>query len=234
MRVLFSTDSETSPYAVRRGVRDTEGYSQQDASLCYRPMAVYTFGGSSNVPSGELINIVLASTYGMGRDLDDIDRSILYLLQQDARNTTTETMADKAGVSASTVRNRIDRLEADGIINGYHPEIDYEAANLPLQLTFVVSAPPKEITAHSEAIKAIQGVVDVREMLTGRRNIHVDVVGTNTSEITRITDAIHDTGVQIESSEMMRQRHVQPFNHFFLQGTDDMATDATGDDDGEE
>jgi DNA-binding Lrp family transcriptional regulator len=170
----------------------------------------------------------------MGRDLDDIDRSILYLLQQDARNTTTETMADKAGVSASTVRNRIDRLEADGIINGYHPEIDYEAANLPLQLTFVVSAPPKEITAHSEAIKAIQGVVDVREMLTGRRNIHVDVVGTNTSEITRITDAIHDTGVQIESSEMMRQRHVQPFNHFFLQGTDDMATDATGDDDGEE
>ena len=166
----------------------------------------------------------------MGRDLDDIDRSILYLLQRDARDTTAEEMADKTGVSASTVRNRIDRLEADGIIKGYHPEIDYEAANLPLQITFVVSAPPKEITAHSEAIRGIQGVVDVREMLTGRRNIHVDVVGTSTSEITRITDAIHDTGVQIESSEMMRQRHVQPFNHFFLQGTDVMDAPGTPED----
>ena len=161
----------------------------------------------------------------MSRDLDDIDRSILYLLQRDARNTTTEEMADRAGVSASTVRNRIAQLEADGIIKGYHPEIDYEAANLPLQLTFVVTAPPSEIEAHSEAIRDIQGIVDVREMLTGRRNIHVDVVGSTTSDITRITDAIHETGVQIESSEMMRRRYVQPFNHFFLQGHDDLPAD---------
>ncbi|RLM32968.1 Lrp/AsnC family transcriptional regulator [Haloarcula sp. Atlit-120R] len=158
----------------------------------------------------------------MGRDLDDIDRSILYLLQRDARNTTAQEIGDTAGVSASTVRNRIDQLEADGIIKGYHPEINYEEANLPLQVTFVISAPPTELKQYSEDIRAIQGVVDVREMLTGRRNIHIDVVGTSTSDITRITDAIHDIGVEIESSEMMRRRHVQPFNHFFLQGTEDM------------
>mgnify|MGYP000309584779 CR=1 FL=1 len=160
----------------------------------------------------------------MGRDLDDVDRSILYLLQRDARNTTAQEIGDTAGVSASTVRNRIERLEADGIIKGYHPEIDYEAANLPLQVTFVISAPPTELKQYSKDIRAIQGVIDVREMLTGRRNIHVDVVGTSTSDLTRITDAIHDLGVEIDSSEMMRRRHVQPFNHFFLQGTED--TDA--------
>jgi DNA-binding Lrp family transcriptional regulator len=160
----------------------------------------------------------------MGRDLDDVDRSILYLLQRDARTTTAQEIADSTGVSASTVRNRIDRLEADGIIKGYHPEIDYESANLPLQVTFVVSAPPTELEEHSRMIRGIQGIIDVREMLTGRRNLHVDVVGTSTTDLTRITDAIHDTGVQIESSEMMRRRHVQPFNHFFLQGTDEVAT----------
>ncbi|RLM88030.1 Lrp/AsnC family transcriptional regulator [Haloarcula sp. Atlit-7R] len=164
----------------------------------------------------------------MGRDLDDIDRSILYLLQRDARHTTAQEIGDTAGVSASTVRNRIDQLEADGIIKGYHPEINYEEANLPLQVTFVISAPPTELKQYSEDIRAIQGVVDVREMLTGRRNIHIDVVGTSTSDITRITDAIHDIGVEIESSEMMRRRHVQPFNHFFLQGTEDV--EARGDD----
>jgi DNA-binding Lrp family transcriptional regulator len=167
----------------------------------------------------------------MGRDLDDIDRSILYLLQRDARDTTAETMADKVGVSASTIRNRIDKLEADGIIKGYHPEIDYEAANLPLQITFIISAPPAELQEYSDQIREIQGVIDVREMLTGRRNIHVDVVGTSTREITRITDAIHDIGVEIESSEMLRRRHVQPFNHFFLQGAEEMdARDTPSDD----
>ncbi|SER21403.1 Lrp/AsnC family transcriptional regulator [Natrinema salaciae] len=164
----------------------------------------------------------------MGRDLDDVDRSILYLLQRDARNTTAEEIADTAGVSASTVRNRIDRLEADGIIKGYHPEIDYEAANLPLQMTFVVTVSPTELSPLSEKVRSIKGIIDVREMLTGRRNLHVDVVGTNTTDVTRITDSIHDLGLEIESSEMMRRRHVQPFNHFFLQGTGDV--DAHGDD----
>ena len=70
-------------------------------------------------------------------------------------------------------------------------------------------------------------------MLAGRRNIHVDVVGTSTSDITRITDAIHELGVEIESSEMMRRRHVQPFNHFFLQGTEDMEARADGSEDEE-
>ncbi|QLG62792.1 Lrp/AsnC family transcriptional regulator [Halorarum salinum] len=156
----------------------------------------------------------------MGRDLDEVDRSVLYLLQGDARNTTAQEIGDTAGVSASTVRNRIDQLEADGTIEGYHPEIDYEAANLPLQMTFVISASPANLPDISEQIRGIQGVIDVREMLTGRRNVHVDVVGTSTADITRMTDAIHDLGVEIESSEMMRRRHVQPFNHFFLQGTD--------------
>lgn len=86
----------------------------------------------------------------MGRDLDDVDRSILYLIQQNARNKTAQEIADQVGVSASTVRNRIDDLEADGIIRGYHPEIDYEAANLPLQVTFVVSVPPTGISEYSE------------------------------------------------------------------------------------
>ena len=169
----------------------------------------------------------------MGRELDDVDRSILYMLQRDARNSTAQDIADRAGVSASTVRNRIDQLEVDGIIQGYHPEINYEAADLPLQVTFIISSPPKKLEENSEKLRGVQGVIDVREMLTGRRNLHVDVVGTSTTDLTRITDSIHDLDVKIESSEMMRTRHVQPFNHFFLQGsegTSSQADDDEGDD----
>jgi len=157
----------------------------------------------------------------MGRDLDDIDRSVLYLLQKNARNTTAQEMADTIGVSASTVRNRINQLESDGIIKGYHPEINYEKANLPLKVTFIITVPPTEIGEYSERIRQTKGVIDIREMITGRRNLYVDVVATNSPELTQITDAMHSLGVEIESSELVRCRRVQPFNHFFLQGIKD-------------
>ena len=159
----------------------------------------------------------------MARDLDNIDRGILYMLQKDARNTTSSDIADKTGVSASTVRNRLDRLEGDGIIKGYHPEIDYEAANLPLRVMFIITAPPKQRSDIVNKLLDIQGVIDVREMITGNRNIQTEVVGRDTSDIVRITDAIHDFGVEVESSEIMKRRRVQPFNHFyFSEAVDDM------------
>ena len=159
----------------------------------------------------------------MARDLDNVDRGILYMLQEDARNTTSEDIADKTGVSASTIRNRLDRLEGDGIIEGYHPKIDYEAANLPLRVMFVITAPPKQRSDTVNKLLDVQGVIDIREMVTGRRNIQTEVVGRDTSDIVRITDAIHDLGVEVESSEIMKRQKVQPFNHlYFSEAVDDM------------
>mgnify|MGYP006301189935 FL=1 len=150
----------------------------------------------------------------MGRNLDDIDRKILSRLQRDARNSTAQEIADSVGVSASTVRNRIALLEADGVIRGYHPEIDYEEANIPLKMTFVLSVPPTEMADYSDRVRRIPGVIDLREMVTGRRNLYVDVVTGDSPALTRITDDIHDLGVEIESSELMRRRRVQPFDFF--------------------
>ena len=157
----------------------------------------------------------------MGRDLDEIDQRILSALQRDARNSTAQEIADEVDVSASTVRNRIALLESDGIIRGYYPEIDYEEANIPLKMTFVLSVPPTEMADYSERVRRIPGVVDLREMVTGRRNLYVDVVTADSPALTRITDEIHALGVEIDSSELMRRRRVQPFD-FFLEhkGTD--------------
>lgn len=152
----------------------------------------------------------------MAHDLDGVDRGILFLLQRDARNTTAQEIAEKVGVSASTVRNRIDALEAGGVIEGYVPAINYEAANFPLRVMFVVSAPATERSSFVDRLLGIRGVIAVREMITGHRNIHVEVIGTDTGDITRITDAIHELGVQIESSEIMKQSRTQPFDHFHM------------------
>lgn len=150
----------------------------------------------------------------MAPEMDNVDRGVLFMLQKEARHTTAQEIADKVGVSASTVRNRIENLEEEGVIKGYHPDIDYEAANLPLRALFVITAPPTERSESLENVLDIKGVVDIRETLTGRRNLYAEVVGTSTSDMVRITDAIHDMGLEIESSEILRQHRVQPFDHF--------------------
>ena len=158
-------------------------------------------------------------------ELDNVDRGILHELQVDARNTTAQEIADKTGVSPSTVRNRIEHLEEVGVIEGYHPKISYESASLPLQILFVCTAAPEERSAMVEQLLDVRGVVDVRETLTGRRNVYVEVVAENTGDMGRITDAIHELGVSIESSDILRQRRVQPFNHFQFEPPGDGQTE---------
>lgn len=148
------------------------------------------------------------------------------MLQVDARNVTAQEMADKTGVSASTVRNRIDRLEAEGVIEGYSLEIDYDAAKLPLQVLFVITAPPTERGDYVEKLLEIKGVVDVHETITAQQNLYVEVVGSDTSDITRMTEAVHDLGLEIERSDIVKQRRLQPFNHFhYHDGPDDADID---------
>ncbi|WP_157078538.1 Lrp/AsnC family transcriptional regulator, partial [Halalkalicoccus paucihalophilus] len=69
--------------------------------------------------------------------LDDVDREILYALQQDARKTTHEQISATVEVSQSTVRNRITALENAGVIKTYAPELDYERAGFPLRVQFI-------------------------------------------------------------------------------------------------
>ena len=50
--------------------------------------------------------------------MDDLDRRILSILRRDARTPYTE-IASRVGTSEGTVRNRVDRLTEDGIIERF-------------------------------------------------------------------------------------------------------------------
>ena len=55
--------------------------------------------------------------------MDDIDRKILNLLQENAR-ISLKTIAENTFLSSPAVSARIEKLERDGIIAGYHALID--------------------------------------------------------------------------------------------------------------
>lgn len=150
----------------------------------------------------------------MSDPLDDVDRGILHLLQKDARNNTTTEIAEEVGVSASTVGNRIQRLEDDGVIDGYDPDINYEQANLQLHLMFVCTAPVAEQAELADKALDVYGVINVREMLSGSRNVRVEAISQEFSEIEETTEELDKLGLEIETSEIIKQEHTRPFDHF--------------------
>ena len=55
--------------------------------------------------------------------MDNIDKKIINLLQDNARHPL-KFLASKVFLSSPAVSARIDKLEKDGIITGYHAEVD--------------------------------------------------------------------------------------------------------------
>lgn len=145
--------------------------------------------------------------------LDDIDRRILYYLRVDARNTTAPMIAQEVDVSAATIRNRIDQLEDRGIIQGYHAEIDYEVAEGKLMNVFLCNA-PTGIDDIVPRVLQVPGVVHVRSTMTGRENLHVQAIGTDTGDLTRIKRELVDLGLGIEDEGLVNGEYYRPYDQY--------------------
>lgn len=148
-------------------------------------------------------------------EIDETDRSILFLLQKENRmDTSTTDIADRVGVSSSTVSNRLARLRERGIIVDFRPEIDYEAAGLSHRVLFVCTAPIAEWDDAGERAMSIAGVVTVRELLTGTQNLFVEAVASDSTEIERVAEHLDALGIDVERSEIMRAEHGGPLDSF--------------------
>ncbi|MHA2398947.1 MAG: Lrp/AsnC family transcriptional regulator [Promethearchaeota archaeon] len=71
----------------------------------------------------------------MKKDLDDIDRNILRILQENARTSYRE-IQDRLGISIGTIHNRISKLKNEEIIEGYTLRLNN--VKLGYKLTFLI------------------------------------------------------------------------------------------------
>ena len=71
-------------------------------------------------------------------DIDDIDRRLLRLLQNDARMSITE-LAERVNLSATPCARRLKRLEDSGVITGYHTQTDAQKLGYPLAVFIAIS-----------------------------------------------------------------------------------------------
>ena len=162
----------------------------------------------------------------MADRIDEVDRRILHALMGDPRNRTVASIAEGAGVSSGTVRNRIERLEHDGVIEGYHTGVNFEAATGALVNLYVCNAPVSEREALAGKVRTLPNVVNVRELMTGRRNLHVVAVGEDTIALRRIARDISRLGIDIEDENLVQNETFHPYTPF---GPEDETREAISD-----
>lgn len=150
----------------------------------------------------------------MDRRVDKVDERILYHLARDARDTSAPMIAEETDVSAGTIRNRIHQLESSGIIRGYHADIDYERVEGRIVNLFVGSTQVPDRERLAKQTLEISGVVGVTELMTGRGNLHIATVGTDTDDITRIARELSNLGVEIEDEALTQREYFNPYHPF--------------------
>ena len=145
--------------------------------------------------------------------LDDLDRRIIHALMQDGRATAT-SIAENANVSGATVRNRVEKLEQIGIITGYRAHINFEAAGGKLRNLYLCNVPVPEREALAHEARAIPGVINVRSLMTGRRNLHILAVGESTKDLQRISRSLSKLGIEIEDEDLLEDELFDPYEPF--------------------
>ncbi|MBI1880449.1 MAG: Lrp/AsnC family transcriptional regulator, partial [Chloroflexi bacterium] len=97
--------------------------------------------------------------------IDQIDRQIVLLLQEDAR-LSNSALAEAVGLTVSTVHERVKKLEKKGIIKGYVAVVDAEAVGKPImafiRLT-VGTTPDGYIETKHNIMEVCQSEADILE-----------------------------------------------------------------------
>ncbi len=109
--------------------------------------------------------------------LDQIDRKILHHLQENARITNAD-LAEKVGLSPTPCLRRLRRLEAEGIIKGYHTEVNREALGVGVTVMIMIKL-EKEDEATLRAFEAeISERPEVMEcyLVTGKSDYFLRVI----------------------------------------------------------
>lgn len=109
--------------------------------------------------------------------IDDIDRKILAVLQEDA-HTTMDRLAELVGLSPSPCARRVRNLEAAGVIKRYVAVVDQDKVGLPISVFASIKLERQredELDRFSKAILRWPEIVECY-LMTGQRDYLLRIV----------------------------------------------------------
>lgn len=143
--------------------------------------------------------------------MDDIDRNILDLVQQDGRMSVTD-IATHVGLSTSACSRRLTDLHHDNVITGYRATVDPAALGLHFEVLASVTMQQEDAdtVARFEAVLSVIDEVHHAERLFGDPDYLVRVIAKDIEHYQHIRDTQLATlpGVQKISSTIVMRRIV--------------------------
>lgn len=138
--------------------------------------------------------------------LDDIDRKILRLLQANAR-ISLKAMAEQTYLSSPAVSARIDKLEKEGIISGYHAMLDPMKLGYHIIAFINLEVIPDEKPKFYEYAGSVPNVLECN-CVTGDFSMLLKVAFTSTMELDIFIGRLQKYGKT--STQIVFSTHVGP------------------------
>src|SRR4051794_39992518 len=136
----------------------------------------------------------------VNRPLDEIDLRLLDALRRTPHAAVTE-IAARVGIARGTVYSRVDRLEREGVITGYGPDIDTVRAGLSVLAFTVLEIAQGSHDSTVESLVAIHEIVEIHT-ITGQGDLLCRIVA-------RSNDHLHDVLQQIAHIETVMRSQTQ-------------------------
>jgi DNA-binding Lrp family transcriptional regulator len=118
------------------------------------------------------------------REFDEVDRTIVTLLQQNGRMSNSE-LAEKSGIAASTCVTRLRSLIDRGVITGFTAVVDPAALGVELQVLISVSVRAGARQRIAELSEHLQNLPEVMQLffLGGAEDFIIHVAARNAEEV---------------------------------------------------
>ena len=123
--------------------------------------------------------------------LDQIDNMIVNMLRENARLTFSE-IGRGVGISRVAAKNRIEQLEKNGIIRGYHAKIDLKAMPKGIRFTLDIEAAPGYYAGIIETLCASSMLHEIYGT-SGKSHIHAVGVAPNNETLGRYANYLYRT-----------------------------------------
>ena len=120
--------------------------------------------------------------------LDQIGWKIVVELQQDGRMSFAE-LGRRVGLSTPAVTERVRRMEDDGIIAGYHAEVDHSKLGSPLLAFVRVNVLGHELSRFARKAAERREVLEVHRV-TGAESFVIKVAARDQAHLETILDSL--------------------------------------------
>lgn len=138
--------------------------------------------------------------------MDDIDRKILTLLQKNAR-ISLKTIAEQTYLSSPAVSARIEKLEKEGVIAGYHAQLDPVKLGYHIIAFINLNVLPEDKPKFYAFAENVPNVLEC-SCVTGEYSMLMKVAFASTMELDAFIGQIQQFGKT--STQIVFSTHVGP------------------------